>query len=314
MLKFSTMTALGLVMGLTIGVTGVQAQSQSGQQQSEQQAQGGRAGGMQDQGPAQSREEARQGMPVLVIFVDRDEDQMVSQDEARQAREQLFLILDEDEDDRLTRDEFGGGLTREETARFFQESDRNRDQQLTAREYLESGERTYREHVGRGGRDMSEGLSVSEYKESAGITEEEAGLADVDRDERITPDEAAYDTARRFRMLDQNDDGVVTHAELRQSDMELRRDREFSELDENDDDQLSREEFTAGTDMGQEGSSFEYRAGEEERRQGGSGIEGAGRTHSNIQRNPASEALDETPSPGINQPGLNEPAEEEAEQ
>lgn len=311
MLKFSTMTALGLVMGLTIGAAGVQAQSQSS---SEQQAQGRGSGGMQDQGPAQTREEARQGMPVLVIFVDRDQDQMISEEEAQRANEQLFLILDEDEDQRLTRDEFGGGLTREETARFFQESDRNRDQQLTAREYLESGERTYREQVDRGGRDISEGVSVSEYQESAGITEEEAGLADVDRDERIAPDEAAYDTARRFRMLDQNDDGVVTHTELRQSEMELRRDREFSELDENDDDQLSRDEFMAGTDMGQEGTSFEYRAGQEERRQGGSGMEGAGRTHSNIQRNPASEALDETPAPGINQPGLNEPAEEEAEQ
>lgn len=319
MLKMPTMTAIGLAVGLTVGAAGAAAQSQpqaqqgqAGQGQEAQQQQMEREqqtqremhqpgqemqpsehmqqmqpgqqmqqGQQGQQGQMQTRQGGMSGMPVLVIFVDRDRDQMVTREEARQAREEVFLILDTDEDERLTRDEFGGGMTREETARYFGAGDTDRDRRMSAREYLELGEQRYREKAGAAGRQLGQGLSIEEYQETAGITREQAGLADVDRDEMITPDEAAYDTARRFRMLDENDDGYVSHSELRQSDMELRRDREFSQLDENDDDRLSREEFVAGSDW-EDGSAFEYRAQEEQRRQQG---EGAGmETQSNIGR------------------------------
>ncbi len=245
---------------------GQQAQEQQNQEQQDQRQQ---QAGQQDEGRQQAGQQGEaERIPVLVVFVDRDRDQRVSAEEARRARQDMFLILDTDRDEGLSRDEYGGGMTREQTARYLQQGDRDRDRRLSGREYLEAGEQRYREQAEQAGRPYGEGLTVPEYQESAGITGEQAGLADVNRDERVSPDEAAYDTARRFRQLDRDGDGFVTHDELRQSEMELRRDREFAALDRNDDDRVSREEFMASDRREQDGSPFEFQAGEQERRQG----------------------------------------------
>lgn len=188
-------------------------------------------------------------VPVLLVIVDQNQDEQISQDEARQAREQQFSDMDQNKDEELARDEYGHGGTREETARQFSEADSDKDQSVSGEEYLSYHEQRFNEARDEAGGGRGDSVSIDDYAGASNISADEATAADKDQDQQISSEEGAFDTASRFRKLDTDNDGELTHSELRQSEMQLRQDREFSSLDQDGNDVVTRDEFIEATDQ-----------------------------------------------------------------
>jgi Ca2+-binding EF-hand superfamily protein len=159
-------------------------------------------------------------------------------------REMPFEQLDHNNDGVLTSTEWHGGRS------GFQQLDRNRDNVVSRSEY---GSTTSGSVFGSSGADREMQFSDVDYNRDGYIsssewsgTVQEFRRMDRDGDNRITTGEfAAYGTAgeeeflRRFRGLDNNNDGYVSRQEWRGNS------RAFDRIDTNNDGFVSRDEFAA---------------------------------------------------------------------